>query len=190
MDVVAKTAAGVAAIAIVTVYAVSYATQQRGLTGAPTSPQLSSRPIPYAPSRAPDAMPRGNASSARNAGAVVLKAARNGHYVGQFEVKGRRIPMMVDTGASMVALSYEDAQRAGIATFPSDFVYTTNTANGEAKFALTKIPEMRIDTIVLHDVEAAVMPQGAMQGSLLGMSFLKRLSGFEIVNGDTLYLKP
>ncbi|MBK9083595.1 MAG: TIGR02281 family clan AA aspartic protease [Rhizobiales bacterium] len=190
MDVVAKTAAGVAAIAVVTVYAVTYATQQRGLANAPAQAQTqaSSRPIPYATSRAPDVVaPR---AAARNGGAVVLKAIRNGHYVGQFEVNGRRIPMMIDTGASMVALSYEDAQKAGIATFPSDFIYTTSTANGEAKYALTKIPEIRIDTIVLHDVDAAVMPKGAMQGSLLGMTFLKRLSGFEIVNGDTLYLKP
>jgi aspartyl protease family protein len=62
------------------------------------------------------------------------------------------------------------------------------TANGVVRAAKARIPELRLQGIVVRDVEATVMPPGALNITLLGMSFLKQLKSFEM-NGNTLILK-
>jgi aspartyl protease family protein len=97
--------------------------------------------------------------------------------------------MLVDTGASFVALTYADAAAAGIRPMPSDFNVRMATANGISSAAEVRLHEVRIDTIDVGDVPAIVMPQGAAATSLLGMSFLRKLGSFKIIAGD-LVLKP
>jgi aspartyl protease family protein len=91
--------------------------------------------------------------------------------------------MLVDTGASAVALSYEDAVSAGIRVADADFTIPVNTANGVTRAAPVRIPEIQIGDITVRQVEAVVARQGALKTSLLGMTFLKRLGGFEIAQG-------
>ena len=107
---------------------------------------------------------------------VVLKANNSGHFKTDAEINGRSIEVMVDTGATMVALTYEDAERAGIFLRPSDFTGTATTANGISKIAPVKISEITIGGITVRNVDGAVAERGKMQGTLLGMSFLGRLS--------------
>ena len=109
---------------------------------------------------------------------------------GQFRVEATvgSTPMtfLVDTGASEVMLSPADARRLGYE--PSTLAYTRiyQTANGTVRGAPVTIPEISIGPIRLTNVEASVNEHDA-DGSLLGMSFLGRLSGYQ-VSGNTLTL--
>lgn len=113
---------------------------------------------------------------------VTLSGDRNGHFRVSATIDGRSLPMLVDTGATMVALTYEDAAAAGFRPFPSDFTRAVSTANGSVAVAPVRIRELRIGQLTMRDVEAVVMPSGRLGTSLLGMSFLRRLGGFEIAD--------
>lgn len=117
---------------------------------------------------------------------VELRASRNGHFHTETEINGRAIPVMVDTGATLVALSYEDAERAGIFLTPQDFTGSVNTANGRAKVAPVMLGRVAIGDIAIRDVPALVSEPGRLNTSLLGMSFLGRLSSFEMRSGVLL----
>jgi aspartyl protease family protein len=110
---------------------------------------------------------------------VDLPVGRGGQFHANVEINGRTIPMLVDTGASYVALSAEDADRLGVITRPSDFTMTMHTANGRAKAAPVRLHAVHVDTLSVYDVDAVVAQPGAMSSSLLGMSFLRRLTRFE-----------
>jgi aspartyl protease family protein len=116
-------------------------------------------------------------------GAVTVQADRRGHFVVEPMIDGKRIQMLVDTGASAVALSYEDAVSAGIRVAPNDFTVPVNTANGVTQAAPVRIAEIQLGDITVRGVEALVARPGAQKVSLLGMTFLKRLGGFEIAQG-------
>jgi aspartyl protease family protein len=117
-----------------------------------------------------------------------LKAVDGGHYVTKADINNSTITVLVDTGASAVALSYEDAQNAGLHPGSLDFNIPVSTANGQAMAARVTLRRVEIDGVRVDDVEGMVMPEGAMRGSLLGMSFLSRLSGFKVEDG-VLHLK-
>jgi len=110
---------------------------------------------------------------------------------GQFHVEATvgSTPMrfLVDTGASEVILSPDDARSLGYE--PSALAYTKiyQTANGTVRGAPVTIPEISIGPIRLTNVEASVNEHES-DGSLLGMSFLGRLSGYQ-VSGNTLILR-
>jgi aspartyl protease family protein len=110
---------------------------------------------------------------------IDLPAGRGGQFHANVEINGRTVPMLVDTGASYVALSAEDADRLGVITRPSDFTITMYTANGRAKAAPVRLHAVHVDTLSVYDVDAVVAQPGAMSTSLLGMSFLRRLTRFE-----------
>jgi aspartyl protease family protein len=114
---------------------------------------------------------------------VELKAGRNGHFNTEAEINGRDVPVMVDTGATMVALSYEDAQRAGIFLNRSDYTQAVSTANGVARIAPVTLDRVSIGDITVRNVPAAVAEPGRLKTSLLGMSFLSRLSRFDMRSG-------
>jgi aspartyl protease family protein len=108
-------------------------------------------------------------------GIEYLNADSRGHFSASIEVNGANIETLVDTGASMVAFGANDAERAGIRPTQSEYKYKSQTANGEVAMARVFIPRMRLGSIELENVEAAVLPEGALNGTLLGMSFLRRL---------------
>lgn len=116
-------------------------------------------------------------------GAVTVLADPRGHFLVQSMVDGQRIQMLVDTGASAVALSHEDAIKAGIRVDSSDFTIPVNTANGVTQAAPVRIAEIQLGEITVREVEALVARPGVMKVSLLGMTFLKRLGGFEVTQG-------
>ena len=67
------------------------------------------------------------------------------------EINGRDIDVMVDTGASLVALTYDDAERAGIFVKPSDFTHRAQTANGIARVAPVTISRIQIGDITVRE---------------------------------------
>lgn len=106
-----------------------------------------------------------------------------GHFQANVEMNGRSMKMLVDTGASYVALTAEDARNIGINPAPNDYTMRMGTANGESRAAAVKLNFVRIGSISVYDVPAIVMQPGASNVSLLGMSFLKKLGGFEVSQG-------
>lgn len=123
---------------------------------------------------------RGADTAAKPAGTVELRAVRHGHFVTTAYLNGRPVDVMVDTGASSVALTYEDAERAGIFVKPSDFTRRVSTANGVAKVAPIHIDKVEIGDIRVRDVHGVVTERGALKTTLLGMTFLGKLSKFEM----------
>ena len=111
---------------------------------------------------------------------VALAADRRGHFSATIFVNGRQIEIMVDTGASAVALNGATARRLGI--YPSRRAYTEmiSTANGPINAAPVTLDEVRIGGIRLNDVQALVVPGKALPFNLLGMTFLSRLSSFQV----------
>ncbi len=116
-------------------------------------------------------------------GVEYLTAQNDRHYHADIEINGVTIKTLVDTGASVVAFGAEDAERAGIRPSQSEYKYKSQTANGEVAMARVIIPHMRLGSIELDDVEAAVLPDGALKGTLLGMSFLNKLKQVQTENG-------
>lgn len=120
--------------------------------------------------------------------ATALKAGDNGYYIVKAEINGQDVRVMVDTGASAVALSYEDAQAIGLDPGSLDYNIPVSTINGVVKAGGITLDKVEIDGVFVNDVEGFVMPEGIMKGSLLGMSFLGKLKSFKIEDG-VLYLK-
>ena len=112
-----------------------------------------------------------------------LKAGNGGHYIVTAHINKSDVSVLVDTGATVVALSYEDAEKIGLRPHTLDFDVPVATANGMVKAARAKLDRVEIDMVHVDDVDALVAPEGAMTGTLLGMSFLSRLSSFKSENG-------
>lgn len=146
------------------------------------APAVGDRPLVIAKQPAPD-----TEAAPGFSGEVRLKADRRGHFVVKGKVDGRPVTFMADTGASIVALTYEDARRAGLSPHSLDFSARVSTANGIAKVAPVVLSRVRIGSITLRDVRAAVAEEGALDINLLGMSFLGRLESFHL-RGDELVL--
>ena len=118
-----------------------------------------------------------------------IMVSEDGHYYADAEINGLPIKhMLIDTGATHVALSYEDAASLGIFPNPGDFKYETHTANGVGHVARANLREVRLGDILLENVTAVVGEPGAQDVSLLGMSFLSRLSRVEATE-NTLALR-
>lgn len=139
-------------------------------------------PLTFAAQSEPD-----EAAEPGFSGEVRLKADRRGHFVFTGKVDGRSVTFMADTGASVVVLTYEDAKRAGLSPTSLDFNARVSTANGMANVAPVVLSRVRVGTITLRNVRAAVVEKGALHVNLLGMSFLGRLESFNL-RGDELVL--
>ncbi len=103
---------------------------------------------------------------------IVLPVGSGGHFMSAGKINGREVNFMVDTGATMVALAVADAERIGL-NYKSGQAMQANTANGVSQAWHVKLGSVRIGDVEVHDVDAAVVPQG-MPFVLLGNSFLNR----------------
>jgi aspartyl protease family protein len=134
---------------------------------------------PVRKSAAPAATPQ-----PRSAGrTVVIPRDSRGHFQVNGRVDGRQIGFMVDTGASVIALTARDAARLGIRPTPREFTAEVRTANGTVRAARTQLNRVEIDDVIVRDVAALVVPDEALGENLLGLSFLSKLRRFEYSNG-------
>ena len=138
------------------------------------------------PDVAPTPAPAALASTARPIGGrkVAIPADPDGHYFTSAVVNGHTIDVIVDTGATAVALTAESARRLGFTLAPGDFTDPVSTANGVIPAARVTLSEIRVGTITVDNVAAIVVPGDALGVNLLGMTFLGRLSKFEIGGGQ------
>ena len=119
-------------------------------------------------------------SEQRGSDEIEIAANDSGHFETEVAINGSRVEVLVDTGATMVALTYDDAQRAGIYLRSSDFTHEVRTANGTTKVAPVELGSISIGDITVRNVRGAVTEQGKLHKTLLGMTFLNRLSRVEM----------
>jgi aspartyl protease family protein len=119
-----------------------------------------------------------------------VEIARNNH--GEFqiatEVNGARVPMVFDTGASAVMLTRDAAIAAGLPVEMIKYTVNIETANGRTYAAAAIIDRIAVGGIVERAVPALIAQPGSLKTSLLGMSFLSRLQGWE-VRGDKVVMR-
>ena len=113
---------------------------------------------------------------------IELPRAPDGHYYLTAQVNGEPIRFVVDTGASQIVLGQSDAERIGIDTGRLAYLGRAYTANGEVRTAAVRLKSVEVGPVRHEDVRA-VVNEGEMSGSLLGMSYLQRFSSIEITGG-------
>lgn len=155
-------------------------------------PRMADNVVPPAPAAATREAPSRPARPAYTREPVVMSArsrtvsitpARNGHFLAEGRIEGRPIRFVVDTGASTIALTKQDAARLGVQPFPNDYTAQVRTANGTVRAAPVTLREVEIGDISVRDVRALVLPEAALSENLLGLSFLSRLRRFEFREG-------
>lgn len=117
---------------------------------------------------------------------VRIEGDGRGHFVADFRLNGRRVEAMIDTGATLVAINRTTARRIGLDLAQSAFVHSVDTANGRTRAAGAIIDRLEIGRIEIRDVQAVVLDDEALGGTLIGMSFLNRLRKFGVEHGTLL----
>jgi aspartyl protease family protein len=112
----------------------------------------------------------------------------SGDFAISAQINGARVHMVVDTGATSVVLTAEDAKAAGLPLALLNYTVNIETANGRARAAPVALDRVAMGELEERSVEALVAQPGQLRTSLLGMSFLNRLQSWQ-VNGDRLMLK-
>jgi aspartyl protease family protein len=115
------------------------------------------------------------ATNSSNSRSVTLTRGNGGHFWTEARVDGRRLELVVDTGASTIALRASDAARLGIHPSARDYNVKVSTANGMTKAALVQLRTVEIGNIVVRNVPALVHADDALGVNLLGMSFLSHV---------------
>jgi aspartyl protease family protein len=121
------------------------------------------------------------------AGSTVLDADGRGHFTGNFRFNGKSVSGLVDTGASLIAINESTARSLGFGANSLDFRYPVDTANGRVDAALVVLDRVEIGSVRVRNVEAFVLRDKALSGTLVGMSFLKKLKSYQ-VKGSSLTL--
>jgi aspartyl protease family protein len=114
---------------------------------------------------------------------VTIHRDKRGHFQTEARVDGGYIGFMVDTGASVVALTERDAERIGVRPSRGDFTASVSTANGVVMAARARLASIDVGGLVIRDVDALILPDTALRENLLGLSFLSRLKRFEYADG-------
>ena len=115
---------------------------------------------------------------------VAIGSDPRGHFVTDAVIEGRSVEVMVDTGATTVALTMKTARSLGLNLAPADYTARIATANGIVAAAPVTLHEVRVGAIAVRDVAAVVVEGDALGINLLGMTFLRHLSRFESAGGQ------
>ena len=118
-------------------------------------------------------------------GAVTIPRSADGHYYLTALVNREAIRFVVDTGASDMVLTRQDAERAGLSPDTLNYLGRATTANGEVRTAYVRLSEVQLGEVRDFDVPA-VVNDGEMPQSLLGMGYLQRWGRIEIANNLSL----
>ncbi len=118
---------------------------------------------------------------------VRIRRASDSHFYADTLVQGRQVRMLVDSGASLVALTRNDAEAIGIDVDRLPIGGTAQTAGGAVPLRTVLLDSVDVDGITIRNVEAAVVDAN-MGVSLLGQSYLAKLAAVN-VEGDTMTLR-
>ena len=114
----------------------------------------------------------GGAASEGSGSQVVLNASSGGHFVSSGSINGKTVRFMVDTGATFISISQQEADRIGL-NYKSGARGYSQTANGPVQVYRTTLESVRVGDVQVFNVDAVVMPM-PMEVVLLGNSFLSR----------------
>jgi aspartyl protease family protein len=134
-----------------------------------------------------DGKKRASSIPDRNGGEVRLERDSDSHFYASTEINGRQVRMLVDSGASMIALTRADAEAIGIDVDALPAAGSANTAGGVVPIRPVELDRVRIEGLEVVGVQAAVI-DADMPASLLGQSFLSRLQSVK-VEGSTMTLR-
>ena len=123
-----------------------------------------------------------------SARAVQISRGQAGEFALRAKINGVSAPMVIDTGATSVVLTYETAKAAGLPLELLEYDVDVETAGGHTRAARLTLDRLAIGHLVERSVPALVVPHGQMKTNLLGMSFLDRLESWE-VRADSLMLR-
>lgn len=125
------------------------------------------------------------ASSSIHTRAAFIEREADGHYWTRADVTGTEVKFMVDTGASIVALTYRDAQRLGLKPDLLTYDSEIRTAGGVTYGAPVTLASIRIGRVEVEEVNAVVL-RSELEQSLLGMTFLSELNSYEFRKGQLI----
>ncbi|MDB5618265.1 TIGR02281 family clan AA aspartic protease [Tardiphaga sp.] len=120
--------------------------------------------------------------------AVEVPRGTTGEFGLQAKINGVNAPMVIDTGATSVVLTWETAKAAGLPLEMLVYNVEVETAAGHTRAARLTLDRLAVGKLVERSVPALVVPRGQMKTNLLGMSFLDRLESWE-VRPDKLMLR-
>lgn len=120
-----------------------------------------------------------NPNNSNTPNTTTILKSKDGQFWAQAQVNHRDVRFLVDTGASLVVLTPQDAKNAGLRPNTLTYDVPVNTAAGQIMAARTDIAVLSINGVVVHNVKAAVIPKG-LHTSLLGMSYLGELRKMEL----------
>ena len=126
--------------------------------------------------------------AASPARAVQIARGQSGEFALLARINGVSAPMVIDTGATSVVLTYETAKAAGLPLELLEYDVDVETAGGHTRAARLTLNRLAIGKLVERSIPALVVPRGQMKTNLLGMSFLDRLESWE-VRADRLMLR-
>lgn len=118
-------------------------------------------------------------------GTATLRKDADGHFRANAQINGATVKLMVDTGASIIALTPRDASRAGLDLQELPRTAQISTANGRITARIAMLKRVRIAGVEVRNVEAVVVEEGLEQ-SLLGMSFLNKLKSYQVTSSGLL----
>jgi aspartyl protease family protein len=117
--------------------------------------------------------------------AAFIDREDDGHFWARADVSGTQVKFMVDTGASIVALTYLDAQRLGLKPEELDFDSEIRTAGGVTYGAPVTLESIRVGKVKIENVNAVIL-RTELEQSLLGMTFLGELHSYEVRQGQMI----
>ncbi len=119
---------------------------------------------------------------------AIIQRSWDGHFRAIAKINDANVGLLIDTGASLVLLRYDDAERIGIDFDKLDFSVPLTTASGKSYVAPITIDTLKIGNVTVHDVKAAIAERGALHSSLLGMSFLE-IIGETVIRKNVMILR-
>ncbi len=119
---------------------------------------------------------------------IVVPRSRDGHYYMTLEINGVPVDFVVDTGASEMVLTQLDARRVGLNPSDLNYLGIASTANGDVRTASVRLDQVRLGPHVDENVRA-VVNEGEMFGSLLGMTYLNLYGSLQITDGELILIR-
>lgn len=124
--------------------------------------------------------------SDENGQAVLIRKSLNGHFEAAGQVNGEPVSFLIDTGATSIALSHDDALRIGFTDDDLSYTLIINTANGQARAAPVRLQTVTVGTVVRTNLRAMVAEPERLDQSLLGMNFISSLTAFEMRRDEVI----
>jgi len=159
-----------------------------GLTCAQAVVTLATQAPVYRAASAQAAISAANAEAAQGGPHAAIPKSSDGHYWATGQVGGASVRFLVDTGATAVALTPDDARRLGFDPGALSYSSRVITAAGRARAASVKLASLTVAGARIENVDALVIEKG-LDSSLLGMTYLGRLASFQATR-QALILQP